>query len=239
MKGEILGLIDYQPKHLNDINVESVIGQIKPTILSSPLATRLMAGGGEPKAVIEANVAGRSVSLVMRAYDENIVQCWQAFKEARLPVVPTLRRVTIEDSPWVLATDVKADGSEVYGSGLEVLLITGLRRERPPHPSVDQHFLELTNDQNFPKIIVKADSFSRLASAKGLLLPEDDAFELLVRPDGSWNLIILDLSGGRVIREDLMRKKPDFCVKDNAKFTKDFFDHIINLREILGSQSKK
>src|SRR6266567_1114957 len=88
-------------------------------------------GGNETKNRLEGTLAQREVSLIERPLDQNYVDNWYAFREVGLPVVPTLRE---SSRGTLLVTDVKADGSEIYGKGLMHTLEHPMHyepRERP------------------------------------------------------------------------------------------------------------
>jgi hypothetical protein len=169
------------------INAESIIGK-PPVEIKNVNRTDLYGGGLEPKALIEGQVAGKDVYLMERRLDPVYEANWFAMKKAHLPVVPTLRKT--EDK--LIVTDVKADGSETYGKGF--LSAIGERSR----PDVDTHFLELTTGENLQAITQQIDTYIDRANQAGIAIPWDDPFELLVHPNGSWQLIILDLRNAKI-----------------------------------------
>lgn len=111
--------------------------------------------------------------------DSYIVK-WQEMKAAGLPVVPTLRKAS--DSS-VLMTDLTHDGSELYG------------KSRNWYPSAHNSKLKDVFDSlDLKKIEDAAKKIAEQASKNGIGLPDDDPMELLIHPDGSWEIIILDLT---------------------------------------------
>lgn len=128
-----------------------------------------------------------------RSHAEAYIAHWKAFKHVGLPVVNTAR---LTNEGTLLLTDVKADGSETYGKGLRRVL-EGTLKEIDQEPrinaSIDSVFLGIMGQQ-WELVIKKVDELVTLATKNGIILPKDfDAFELLVHPDGSWQLITLDL----------------------------------------------
>ena len=148
-------------------------------------------GGKDDKQKLEGFVGRKTVKLVERddiqengqKYSEN----WKKCKDAGLPVVPTLRKT--KDGK-VLMTDLTADGSRLYGKSVSIEL-NWYGRLSYGEPMFD--FLTIIPYDEFEKIISKTVEYTEIASKKGILLPDDDPFELVVHPDGKWNLVILDL----------------------------------------------
>jgi len=157
------------------VDAQYLEAERKPTTIKLASRRNFEAGGRQSKALIEATVGERPISLIQRPYSEHIVKFWQSSRDAGLPVVPTLRQITMDGEQSLLYTDVKADGSEVYGKALKKVLSSGFPRERPPEPSVDRHFLEITNSENLPDVVTRANEISMLATERGLRLPVDDA----------------------------------------------------------------
>lgn len=90
------------------------------------------------------------VSVVQRSFNQTIIDNWNAFKAAGLPVVPTLRVCSDET---LLVTDIKEDGSETYGNGLIYTLADIFSERFRPNKMLEATFLELTtNPQTFSKI---------------------------------------------------------------------------------------
>lgn len=130
----------------------------------------------------------RKQSYVERAYDENYFDNWAMMKSAGLPVVAEV----LKTDEGVLVRDLKADGSELYGKLLAMYLMGGHRRNRP-RPKIDKLFLELTRDEELIEIRRKIVNCIQKANAHGIALPHDDPFELIIHPDGKWDIIILDV----------------------------------------------
>lgn len=164
--------------------------------------TRLFGGGVELKYIIRGTVGGREVSLIQRPWsyyqDRPYAPVWQSMKDAGLPVVPTVRTTRKKES--VLVTDMKADGSEVYGDGF---LVSSYER---PRPEIDKIFIDVTSPDKFKNIEQKARGYTEIANAHRIILPTECAYSLHIRPNTSWDLIILDLSYAEAGRERINKK---------------------------------
>lgn len=208
----------------------SILYPERQTTLNIIEATPLSIGYGSVKQHLTATIDGTNqvVSLIERNNDPLLVQGWLAMREAGIPTVPTLRQTSRNT---LLVTDVKADGSEVYGRGLAEQQIMSyldptVERQRL-RPAMDQRFLKISAWHRFHKIRKAAINYADRATDRGLCLPYDDPFEMLVRPDGSWGLIALDVRETR--REDNERAR-DFLNKDVAE---KFLNAIQGLRKDL------
>lgn len=161
--------------------------------------------GVETKNLLTANVIGATamgpLTYVERDYSDpyerrarnTYIKNYTALREAGVPVVP---EVLTTDNDRLLVTDVKADGSEVYGRGMAWALSwcsDDSERSRP-HRDVDPHFLRLTSPEKLPDIEKQASVYAANAAEHDIVLAADDPFELKVGPDGRWDLIALDLS---------------------------------------------
>jgi hypothetical protein len=149
--------------------------------------------GSALKYRITGQIGSHRVSLVERFDHENFSENWKTYKEAGLPVVPTMRKT---DYNTVLMTDLRADNSEIYGKSIiRQLKESGDEREGTafePPLGVDERFLELTHPDNIGAIEAEIDNVVALANEKGIRLPTDDPMELVVNQNG-WKMMILDL----------------------------------------------
>lgn len=163
----------------------------------------------------------KEVSLIERHSSEKLSQDiyrkWLAFRRAKLPVVPTLR---MSRDGVTLATDLKADGSEIYGQG--IYIPTGDLSEKVKNPTIlDKLFVEL-----YPQI--KNDIWNKclkLASQAALakiVLPLDDPVELIFHPDGRWELMTLDLSNARIDQTE----STDFLQNTNKSLLREFMEDL-------------
>ncbi len=194
------------------ITATSVLNPGERTTFEVTKTTALTIGRGTIKhhlevAPIDADRTSPPTSLIERNFDAEYIDAWLAFHEAGLAVTPSLQ---LSSRNTLLVTDLKADGSEIYGKGLKQILFDQswpidddppAQRQRP-RPETDKKFLGLFKWYHFRKIEREAFRFAEEAAERGIEIPLDDPFELYVRPDGSWNFIALDLHGGGATGRD-------------------------------------
>ncbi len=204
-------------------------------------AIKFTGGGVEPKFRVKANVRfpkGREVHLIERSFGTDIDKRrrkglyfanWVELKRVGLPVVDTVRET---DEGTVFVTDVKADGSETYGKGLALSIVLGFREDDPSprrRTNIDPLFKKIVGSRQIRLIEDQVNRCVDIATTNGIQLPDgDDAFELLVHPNGSWQLMILDLHEAKINveqREDLMKK--------NRLLRDRFLDNLRVLRDRL------
>lgn len=209
----------------------------------------LYGGGGEKKVIVYAFFAqgeeSKSVSLIERGFSGDAkvyIKNWIAFKKAGLPVVSTCRETS---KGTVVVTNVKADGSEIYGKGLWLALYSEKHsivnqgtQPRMPHP-LDQTFLELTEDKRIEEIRKRVNEMVERANNNHIALNFDDACELHIHPDKSWELIILDLTmGGKVTNAEFGRSLRRM-LDGNRRAADRFIDDLRNLRRLLEESQRK
>lgn len=187
-----------------------------------------LAGGACPKYLVEG-VSGRSnkFSLVER-YDpgNDYEKSWRLYKEIGLPVVPTLRR---GKNGNIFITDIKWDGSEVYGKSLGYSL-GGYGKRYRPRPQMDKIFVDLISSDIYNQVKDRVSECVDIATNNDILLPQDDTFDLLVHPDGSWDIILLDVGDGRWI---LGHEAVTDVRAANLERAMVFTDHLEELNKIL------
>jgi hypothetical protein len=137
-----------------------------------------------------------------------MIATWLAFRDAGLPVAPEL---FTRPGNTVFVADVKADGSEVFGKYLRCTLQQDMPRERP-RPKIDEY-------------VSKADNAS-------LVLPKDDPFELIIHPNGEWDLITLDLTNAKIPTKGHSHK----LSSDNISTALSFDTNLSLIREHLTRQ---
>ena len=117
---------------------------------------------------------------------EEMLETWHYLKKIGLPVVPTMRKI---DDTSVLMTNLTADGSFLLGKYFSSKYLFGDNDISIPDQIV-KNFLKIDSRE----IRNKAAYYTGIASANHVELAFDDAFEVLVHQDGSWNLVMLDLT---------------------------------------------
>jgi len=134
-----------------------------------------------------------------RESNHHYITTWLVCRVAGIPVVP---EVFISDNDTLLVTDVKADGSEAYGKGMAQALTGYLHERHRPHTNIDRLFIEATAPSNIDTIKAEAERYSQLATRAQMELPDDDPFELIIHPNGTWELMILDLDRAMHVDSD-------------------------------------
>lgn len=142
----------------------------------------------------------QAVELFTRSVDaDEYADVWKLFDDARLPVSPELWQ---DESGKIYMPDLTVDGSAFYGKGF-------VDAYELKNRQLDNVFLQLVENQ-FDQISAVADRLSQQATRNNVLLPLDDAFDLHVFPDGSFELNCLDLEYGGTL-EDLLTRKPRYA----------------------------
>ncbi|MBI2334436.1 hypothetical protein HYU96_01415 [Candidatus Daviesbacteria bacterium] len=189
--------------------------------------------GAETKHVLEGRVGRRRIFLVEREFNQSYINNWHIFRKAGLPVVPTLR---VSSRNTLLVTDIKADGSEIYGKSLLTSLHDIHEIRSRPRLNVDRVFLQLTQPGNFQSIDRKTKEYLDIANSERIRLPFDDPFEFVVHPDGSWELMILDLTYGYAIAESVYSYHVNELREQNTRATRDFLAQLQYIRRELSKQ---
>jgi hypothetical protein len=138
-----------------------------------------------------------AVELFTRSIDaEDYADVWNLYIQEGLPVVPELWQ---DGEGKVYMPNLTQDGSALYGKAFEQAQGEFDRK------AMDAVFVRVWKEQK-TEIENTARQLADEVSTRGLLLPLDDAFDLQVHPDGSWNLMILDLEYGGTLDDLLVRK---------------------------------
>ncbi len=107
---------------------------------------------------------------------------WQSLKDLDFPVVPTVRKISPVE---IIMTDLNTKNVGLYGKGSYWSMNTELYS-----PSrFDRSFTNVS----IRKIHNKAHALAVRAAEHGIVLPTDNAYELCVRMDASWHLLLLDI----------------------------------------------
>ncbi len=156
------------------------------------------AGGGSLKHRYSLYINDKEVKIVGRpdfGYSEN----WLFFSSFGMPV---FKKIYSDKSGFLVYTpDITADGSGMYGKGTRNIIFniisqandSGLRVNK----NMDTEFITIMEEKR--NIIHNMCVYwANYASRLNFYLPWDDPFEMIIRPNGSWGLMCLDLeTGGR------------------------------------------
>jgi hypothetical protein len=111
---------------------------------------------------------------------DETLEIWHKLKDAGLPVVPTMRKV---NGHSVLMTNLTVDGSYLFGKYAAFSDTAWTPKD------MTKKFKKIKSIE----IMRKVWDLAGTCNENDIELAYDDAFEVLVRPDGSWKLVILDL----------------------------------------------
>jgi hypothetical protein len=212
---------------------------VKPVVVEVTKSTPIGLGM-ERKKIIRGKVIGNSgktknVSLIERTpYNEvalnKLLHNWRIARDSGLPVPPTIR---LSDRNTILVTDISADGSYIFGKSFTARNINVVAGELEEILEKENRFFQVWN-RDKEEIVLAAHQLALDASNAGVLLPSDDAFELIVKPDQSWKLMILDIKLLRLFdkHDELAYKEAIELNKINIEFILGILDDIFqNLRD--------
>lgn len=181
---------------------------------------------GEPKFRVKGRIGDQRVKLIesVKSYDSEIAPVWHDMKSLGIPVVPEMR---IEGFN-TYTTDLTADGSHFYGkSKLRELSGNGKVRRR----KTDDFFISLTESSALEKIMRRGIEIADIASKNGIDIAVDDPFDLLISPDGSYDIYCLDLTGVR--KHTIDGYSHERLQKHNHDKVRAFIKLLTSIRELL------
>ena len=117
---------------------------------------------------------------------------WQEFQRVGINVVPWL----LEDANHIVVPDMECDNYRFYGKSRS-LAINDINLTLPPFCNQDFLFLLIFSDMN-SQLVDMISALTTTATDNGIALPYDDPAELMIHPDGYFDLITLDLSRARL-----------------------------------------
>jgi hypothetical protein len=158
-----------------------------------------------------------------------------------MPVVPLLRTAEIAGEHKIISTDLKADGSELYGKALiSAILDDEDPRERPPARELDDAFVKLTDPERIAEVEERLRALADQATENYLRLPFDDPFELQIHPDGSWEPIILDLRFAYVTAPEKRTEDTRARLEmENSFAVEKYLGFVAELREVMLDHPEK
>jgi hypothetical protein len=195
--------------------------------------------GTEDKFSIKADLTRgerqRRVRFIERHYDEadkahaeKYVENWKLLKEAGLPVPSVLRKTQGRN---LLVSDVTVGDKKVYGKAFNLFLHIKPRVAKESLTPEQIEVYKKVIDEHIVEIEAQAKKLTELAIRKGVMLPTDDPFELVVSPEGNWKIMILDLMYARKIDE--LKKEQD--VRFNERNADLFIIYLKAIRQGLES----
>ena len=187
--------------------------------------------GAEPKVShkikIRKGEAETELSMVERVVGpQNIdiyTKTWKAFKKAGIPVVEHMWK---SDEGKVFVKDLKRDRSEIFGKAYTMLAAKKFEDQKPALTPMEEKFIKII-ETDLPKIKAALENMVMKADQYRLVLPWDDAFELLVHPDGTWEIVVLDLNLA-IIGGDTSK---------NDKYVQEGLDKLVGLKNFLAEQT--
>jgi len=115
---------------------------------------------------------------------ERYYRRWKYLKQCRIPTIPSMR---ILDEDKILMGDMTCDGSGFVGK------VTYWDDDSPTIPLADFERVFLRIDLDAVK--AKIAKVQSLAWENGLLLPDDEEeFAVWIHPDGTWQVVVMDLT---------------------------------------------
>lgn len=204
--------------------------------------------GGESKerikGVVKTSKQEKFVYLIRRNFDDNFPsntswnklisqqtqERWHRYQDAKLPTYNTIR--VVQDGS-LLVTDETADGSRLYGNPdfLRVLREGGKLRNKKDS-ILDSIFISLISSEEIKAIKEKTDRTVELASHNKIGLPLHDPFELIVHPNGSWDVKTIDVAESQY-KEDVYRTQlfNDGCTNYFITYLEKTRDELINYQK--------
>jgi len=222
------------------ISLQSTIGPPRKTELEVTTALPFQ-GGIRDKTHFETELIVGNRSRVLKwvrrqRYGENdardYFQVWNRLRELGFPVVNTVR----QDNKYAYIPDLTSDGSRVYGRGLQEYLDMDQSQSDPYYvdlfystSSLDQVFLQLIAN-SLPEVQAKVGYWRDFATQNGVGLPED-AFVIYVRPNGKWQLLMLDVE--KATFDTISDKNKAMILERNTLVSEKFMHTIQELARLL------
>lgn len=140
---------------------------------------------------------------------------WKKYKVADLPTYDTLR---LAQDGSLLTTDESAFGARTYGNpdfrySLKEGKIFRTRKDK----IIDEQFIKLASEP-MDKIRQESDRIVDIASQNRIGLPLNDPLELIVNPDGKWQIKTLDVAESHTF---------DF-IENAERFNKECTEYFMN-----------
>ncbi len=148
--------------------------------------------GGEPKSKVLVQLEGSShpglrmirKTVLQAKSADRFCKAWRTLVEAGVPTIPTVRKIGRNE---ILMTDLTAGGGHIFGK--HDVFPSLDRYQAKSLTDADRQFLHL----DMGAIENRAKAIGNIANSHHVALPHDDPLSLLVRGDGSWDILALDI----------------------------------------------
>lgn len=232
----------------SQIEMSKIVNGNKITQQGSVINSVVIGGGVEPKnrltVEIERNGVIKVLNLVEKTpsqlgywrdhekpLSEEFFARWKMLKDAKLPVPDTVR---ITSDTTIVMTDLTADGSDIYGkTDAEAIEFEEFLPEKSHRkPRKMDYILNTISTE-----VIKAEALkiATRATESDISLPFDDPLSLIIHPDGSWQLMILDLGDAKKGINPDPDLKPTLD-EQNKWLVEKFMTNIQLLKDKLGRQ---
>ncbi|HLE50321.1 MAG TPA: hypothetical protein VI791_04215 [Patescibacteria group bacterium] len=142
---------------------------------------------------------------------ESALRYYERWKFLKMVGVPTVSSMRVIDEYRIAMGDMTVGGGEFFGKAKKIAIMLelekGIRRELSP---LEKTFLNIDTEA----IKQKVADLQEIAWKNEVRLPGDDQYDLLVRPDGSFQVIVMDLSRlrrkGSESYSDLLNERSGF-----------------------------
>jgi hypothetical protein len=197
------------------VTIQGRNGEKKKVYVTKILANEKQMGGCFDKRKVEAvvnpdadNIEGkRVIRLVLKdAYTsywnhfpsevlglsvaERYLEKWNILRNCGIPTVSSMRVI---DRDTVAMGDMTWDGSAFFGK--QLVSDIGDKKDLDKRSLTVMEKIFLGIDPN--KIKEEMKRVQMLAWDKGIRLPDDDLYDLIVHPDGTWQVLVVDLANLR------------------------------------------
>jgi len=230
-----------EPQIGDEITLVKSKEDAKKVTLTKTLESAFQLGGSHDKVRVEAVSAidegenMRKMSLIIKEIDEEdktffpsetkemsqaerYMEKWNILRSNGIPTVSSMR---IIDRRTVALGDMTVDGSKFFGKEIAIRVYERQYVEKRSLKIIEEVFLKID-----PLEIKKEiERIQRLAWDKGIILPDNDPYDLLVHPDGTWEVLVLDITQLRPRKEDDSEEEMELQKADmweNIDVTRDY-----------------
>jgi hypothetical protein len=140
---------------------------------------------GQQYALVHKNLSREGLKqsdAVSRPPSQKFYDSWKLLTDAGIKTVPY---VWIASDDEVVMPDITSDGSRLYGKSE----LGELRKQNRALDEKDTNFAKI----DFEAVKTETERLIQLATEREIVISPDDPFELRVKPDGTWEVIALDI----------------------------------------------